>query len=381
MIEVCMRTKNLLLCVISLLCLVQTAGAAAQPGLADFSQSNAVSVVFGPDEKSLGLNHLSHQNDGRTVVEGMDGVPARKGILRPERSAIYYYFTLDPGFKGQDVRRVQIEVEYFDPAPGTMGIHYDSTDAERGSDQKYMEARSTVTLTGSGRWQKVVFQTRNDAVFLNRQNGGADFRLWAKTPTLYVSRVTVTRDPLNASWAGDFSKSDRVTLGLGQEKATDGLRHLIEERDGQTVATNFNGEPCRYLNRMQEGRPYGSFYFQISPSFKSRALKNSRVEVEYISDVEYLGGVTQGLRLQYDGRQGGLPVRYLPVLAEGATVMRYPTGTDYGKIPSAGTWHTAIFHLTNAVFQNSQKAGADFRVEVAPPELYIRRVTVIRGRE
>jgi hypothetical protein len=376
MTEFCMCTKNLLFCVISFLCL-GSAVAAAQPGFADFSESNAVSIVFGPDEKSFGLKHLSRQNDGRTVVEGMDGVTARKGILRPERSAIYYYFTLDPGFKSQDLRRVQIEVEYFDAAPGTMGIHYDATDAERGSDQKYMEAKSVLVLRGSGRWQKAVFQTKNDAVFLNRQNGGADFRIWAKTPTLYVSRVTVTRDPLNEIWSGDFSKSDRVTIALGQEKSTDGLRHLIEERDGQTVATNLNGEPCRYLNRMQEGRPYGSFYFQISPSFKSRALKNPRIEVEYISEVEYLGGITQGLRLQYDGREGGLPVRYLPVLAEGAAVMRYPTGADYGRIPSAGTWRTATFHLTNAVFQNSQKGGADFRIEVVPPEIYIRRVTLI----
>jgi len=33
---------------------------------------------------------------------------------------------------------------------------------------------------------------------------------------------------------------------------------------------------------------------------------------------------------------------------------------------------------TNAVFMNSQRDGADFRLEVVPPDIYVRRVTVTR---
>ena len=340
-------------------------------GNADYSKSNTVWIAFGEDETPWGLNHLSRQNDGRSVIEGVNGVPARKGTLRPERSAIYYYFALDPAFKSQDLRQVKIEVEYFDPSPGTMGLHYDSANGDS-TGAKYTDANRTITLAGSRRWQKVVFTTQNDGGFYNRQNGQADFRLWAKTTSLYVARVSVTRAPLNENWTTDFSKSNHVSVVLGKETSTDGVRHLTDERDGQTVLSTLHGEPVRYLNRTPEGRPMGSFYFQISPSFKTNGLKNLRVEIEYWSRV------ATGFRLQYDAMTSGVRTAYRSVLAEGATVMRYPTGADYGKITNNGTWQTATFHLIDAVFHNSQKGMADFRIEVVPPEIYIRRVTLIR---
>ena len=340
-------------------------------GNADYSKSNTVWIAFGEDETPWGLNYLSRQYDGRSVIEAVNGVPARKGTLRPERSAIYYYFALDPNFKSQDLRQVKIEVEYFDPTPGTMGLHYDSANGDS-TGAKYTDANRTITLAGSSRWQKVMFTTQNDGGFYNRQNGQADFRLWAKTPSLYVARVTVIRAPLNENWTTDFSQSNLVSVVFGKETSADGLRHLNEERDGQTVQSTLDGESVRYLNRTQEGRPMGSFYFQISPSFKTNGLRNARVEIEYWSRV------ATGLRLQYDAATAGVRAAYRPVLAEGATVMRYPTGADYGKIFNNGTWQTARFHLTDAVFQNSQKGTADFRIEVVPPELYIRRVTLIR---
>jgi hypothetical protein len=375
-----MRAKNLLLScavVVCFLFLCEPVRAAdpidpADPGFADFSNSNTVSIVLGADEISLGLKHINRVGDGVSVVEDMNGVSARKATLKGNSEWVYFYFALDPTFKSQDVRRVKIEVDYFDPAPGAMGIHYDSLDAEGGPGSKYVDATRPVALSGSSHWQKAVFHTRNDGGFKNRQNSQADFRIWGTTPTLYVGRVTVTRDPLNENWNTDFSKSNRVSIALGQENATDGLRHLTEESDGQTVSTNLNGQPCCYLDRTREGRPYGSFYFQISPSFKRSGLKNARVEVEYLSRV------ATGFRLQYDGMEGGARARYLPVLAEGVAAMRYPTGADYGRISNGGTWETAAFHLTNTVFQNSQKGDADFRIEVVPPEIYIRRVTVIR---
>ncbi len=69
---------------------------------------------------------------------------------------------------------------------------------------------------------------------------------------------------------------------------------------------------------------------------------------------------------------------YMPVLAEGARPMRFGTGADYGTIPTSAVWSRATFHLTNAVFLNSQRDGADFRLEVVPPEIYVRRVTLTR---
>jgi hypothetical protein len=40
-------------------------------------------------------------------------------------------------------------------------------------------------------------------------------------------------------------------------------------------------------------------------------------------------------------------------------------------------WQTCSFELKDPAFLNSQNGGADFRFWVEPPELYVRRVTVI----
>ena len=66
------------------------------------------------------------------------------------------------------------------------------------------------------------------------------------------------------------------------------------------------------------------------------------------------------------------------MLPTGAAVMRLDTGADYGVIPIPNVWSVATFHVTNAVFTNSQRDGADFRLEVVPPQIHVRRVTVTR---
>ena len=118
---------------------------------------------------------------------------------------------------------------------------------------------------------------------------------------------------------------------------------------------------------------YASLYFAISPSFKGNGLKNAWIEVEYLAKKE------TAFRLQYDAMQKENHQMYLPLLPEGARVMRFGTGADYATIPSPRVWSVAKFHVTNGAFMNSQREGADFRLEVVPPEIYVRRVTVTRG--
>ena len=99
---------------------------------------------------------------------------------------------------------------------------------------------------------------------------------------------------------------------------------------------------------------------------------NARVEIEYLARPD------TAFRLQFDGLDRNVHQKYQPVLPNGATVLRFGTGADYGRIPTPGVWSVATFHLTNAVFMNSQRDGADFRLEVVPPEIHVRRVTVTR---
>jgi len=345
---------------------------AGQDALQDYALSNSVSILLGDDEQAHGLKHISNQRDGATKVESMNGVSARVLREREGGGLLYFYFQIDPAFKQNDLSAVRLDVEYLSPQPGSMNIQYDSSgDGDSG---RYRDARSSIQFSGSTSWQQATFRTRSDAVFSNRQNGRADFRIRARTPLLYVRRVTVTRETSpDEKWNTQFASSNQVTVLLGRENlAEDGLRLVTE--NSYAAVTTLEGAPCRYLNRLSEGRMFGSLYFKISPSFKRDGLKNARVEVEY------WGRTGTAFRLQFDGMDGDTPRIYQPVLPEGASVMRFGTGADYGTISTPGVWSVARFHITNAVFLNSQRDGADFRIEVVPPELYVRRVTVIREK-
>ncbi len=335
----------------------------------NYSVSNSVTIVLGQDEQGHGLKHVLYEKDGATTIESVRGVMARALDLPENATSMNCYFQIDPTFKQNDLRQVRFEVEYLAPQPGTIALQYDGEGAADAG--RYHNAGGPLRLMNSGTWQTVTFQTAGDAVFSNRQSGRADFRLRVKTPVLYVRRVTVTREPPPDEKAPpQFSSSNQVTVLLGQEKpGEDGL--LFTTGNSASVQV-LEGVPCRYLNRVQEGRMFGSFYFAINPSFKSDGLKNARVEVEY------LGNKDTAFRLQFDGMDGDTPRSYQPVLPEGARVMRFGTGADYGFISTPGIWNVATFHITNAVFLNSQRDGADFRIEVVPPDLHVRRITITR---
>jgi hypothetical protein len=341
----------------------------------ELAPTNSVTIRLGEDEAGQGLILNETERDGRTTIESIDGVLARVMKLPDNRVEMYCYFLFDPAFKQEDVRRARIDVEYFDPEPGSLIIHYDALDAPDLRSRAYREATRPVRLTGSNIWQKATFYTRNDAAFSNRQNGRSDFRVCAKTPMLYLRRVTVTREAVvEESWPVDFSTSNQVSVLVGQEKPQDGLRHLPDVGDGRTVVTNLDGVPCRYLNRLGARSPWGSMYFEISPSFKRDGLANARIEVEYLTTR------SNAFRVEFDGIENGRSRTYVPVLPTNANLTRWVTGVNYARAPVVGAWDVATFEITNATFRNSQNGGADFRFEVVPPEVYVRRVTVTRRK-
>src|SRR5438067_9334461 len=75
----------------------------------------------------------------------------------------------------------------------------------------------------------------------------------------------------------DFSLSNSVSILLGEEESGNGLRHLDEERDGQTSIETMNGLRCRSL-RLIQNRTTLYFYFRIEPSFKQSDARNVRID-------------------------------------------------------------------------------------------------------
>jgi hypothetical protein len=161
--------------------------------LHDFSRTNAISIQLGGDESGAGLTHVLPK-DGQTTIESIDGVTARAVHLEPGRTEQYFYFQIDPTFKQQEISRVRIDVEFFDPEPGALLVHYDARDEPNLAKTSSYRDSTRLRLTGSQRWQVATFYTRDDAIFTNRQHDQSDFRLCAITPALYVRRVTVTRE-------------------------------------------------------------------------------------------------------------------------------------------------------------------------------------------
>jgi hypothetical protein len=340
----------------------------------DFSQAESISIVLGELGSEQGLTHLDQERDGTTTVEILDGVPTRTISLTGVRESLFFYFQIDPTFKQGNIGSVRIDVEYLDPYPGTIGVHYDALDlpalGDAVSEKRVYRDASRKTLTGSHTWKTVSFHTR-DAGFANRQNGGADFRVWAKTPTLYLRRVTVTRTASpEDEWKTDYSQTNTVSLLMEKETPQDGLHHLAAEADGRTTLTNLDGVVCRHLQRI--GRSSGFLYFSISPTFKGAGLTNARCEIEYYCK-------TSGrFRLQYDAMEPERHRAYKSVIAQEGPTIQYSDNLQFTRVAVPNTWRTATFLLTNGVFLNSQNGGADFRLEVSPPDIYVRRVTLTR---
>jgi len=170
----------------------------------------------------------------------------------------------------------------------------------------------------------------------------------------------------------DFSGTNVVSTVLGEETPEDGIKHLANQRDGLTTVEGIQGLPSRHLNRRPEKKDFGYVYFSIHPTFKSTELRNARIEIEYYTATPLY------LRLQYDGMEGETPRIYKPVLPEGGRRVNFGNVATFGGLAGSNHFQTAVFHVTNAAFLNSQNGGADFRLEVNPPEIYIRRVAVIR---
>jgi hypothetical protein len=121
-----------------------------------------------------------------------------------------------------------------------------------------------------------------------------------------------------------------------------------------------------------ENKSFGYAYFALSPTFKREGFSPVRVEIEYFAPRP------ASFRLQFDGLRDESRHRYITALPENAPLVRFGPRIDYARIPVIASWAVATFHLTNAVFRNGQNGDSDFRLEVVPPDIYLRRVIVSR---
>jgi hypothetical protein len=84
-----------------------------------------------------------------------------------------------------------VEVEYFDAAPGQLGVEFDGSDASAPFNGAYSRTYN-IGLAGDKRWKTANFKL-SAARFLNSQNAGADFRFTAEATEFGLRKVTLKK--------------------------------------------------------------------------------------------------------------------------------------------------------------------------------------------
>ena len=151
---------------------------------------DVVSSTLGTENRELGLKQIDNE-DGLTA-------PATLGerVARVVKSAAgkgrYIYFVVDDSFKASDTTNFQLEIQYFDAAPGTLSVEFDGSDENAPFSGAYTRAPENAHLEGAKLWRTSQF-TLKGAKFGNGQNRSADFRLVIEAPEFAVGSVKLSR--------------------------------------------------------------------------------------------------------------------------------------------------------------------------------------------
>ncbi|HTG45228.1 MAG TPA: hypothetical protein VK633_11925, partial [Verrucomicrobiae bacterium] len=127
-------------------------------------------------------------------------------------------------------------------------------------------------------------------------------------------------------------------------------------KDGRTEPAEIGGSECRVASRPKGP---GYIYFAVDPSIKGAQLMDALVTVEY-----------------FDYTPGEFLLNYDAVDLEQNKTSPYLSAGQKEKCFGSQLWRKAYFITRNARFRNSQNGGADFRLELRIPQLYVRRVTI-----
>jgi hypothetical protein len=218
------------------------------PKLAWYAYRDFTAAHPAPETVSINLNTTD-------IVDGLSRVTVGDGNTTPDTKAsraarrntnaaggdYYMYFNVDDAFAFQgDERVVAIAVDYYDLGTGTLTLQYDAIGSGLGSIYKN---GGSVVLGNKDTWNQHTFYL-SDAYFGNRQNNGADFRIFGGVgTTFYLDLVQV-----NTVQMGDFNADGIVnTADYVVWRKTDGTQagyNIWRAHFGQSVgagsAANMN---------------------------------------------------------------------------------------------------------------------------------------------
>lgn len=134
---------------------------------------------------NITVNSDSAKGDSYTKQETRNGVDC---VVIPEKN--YMYCQVSDAYITPADSRVKVSITYLDEGTGSFGIHYNSSDeALEGNAKNYKNAAFS-PRTNSGEWktQSVIL---DDAAFNNKQNSGADLRVYGAE--LHIKEIDVEK--------------------------------------------------------------------------------------------------------------------------------------------------------------------------------------------
>jgi hypothetical protein len=164
--------------------------------------------------------------------------------------------------------------------------------------------------------------------------------------------------PAATTQTAPSSSLQAVSIKLGNENQEQGLT-LRLNNDGITQPAVIDGAECRLVQRVPGMNVY--FYFAIDPAFKWAEVMDVAIAVEY-----------------YDNDRGYFLLQYDASNTNTGLSSAYVTVSETEPLTGSGTWKKGFFLARKARFRNAQNAQSDFRLEVHAPQLFVRRVAVIR---
>jgi len=148
-------------------------------------QQTSYRVALGSQIISTGLSLLSNR-DGDTKAATIDGAACR---LPSDKGDEYFYFSVDNDHLFDEPgTTLFLKVIYYDIA-GLIEPQFDSVTSRYANTQR-------LSLTGTKTW-KTAYWTLTDARFADRQNAGADFRLFVGAAPVPIKSVEVSRVPFS----------------------------------------------------------------------------------------------------------------------------------------------------------------------------------------
>src|SRR5262249_40404752 len=250
--------------------------------------------------------------DGNTTANTIGGRTGKMNV-NPGVDQYFYFAVNDSyAFNGNNEDQY-ITVDYYDSGTGLLLLQYDAVDSVTGG--PYKDGPS-VNLTNTNTWKSVTWVI-HDAWFGNRQNNGADFRI-------FVGPVSRTLDLVQVSNVANFTPAP-LTVDLGTTDIVGGLISVVVS-DGDTTPITIGGRKPR-----QNVNPAEDFYFYFGAA-ESFSFQGSRPDL-YVK-VDYYDTGSGALMLQYDGVAD--PFEIGPSVA----------------LTNTNTWKQASWHVADAYFGN-----------------------------